>query len=402
MRQMNDNKYLVPEGMPPPDSAAIEHSETLRSTIKREIATTGSIAFSRYMQLALYAPGAGYYSAGAQKLGSGGDFITAPEISPLFSRCIARQCAQVLGTLDEKNIIEFGAGSGRMAIDILLELESMQCLPHRYRIIDTSAELKQRQQQAIAQHIPHLAHLVDWLDQLPDNDSLEGIVLANEVLDAMPVELFRMTDNGPRDVHVRTNDNGFELVTSAQCNRQVRKRLENTGFDFAAGYESEVNLAADAWIASIASVLSRGLILLIDYGYPQYEYYHHDRMHGTLMCFYQHRSHTDPLVLTGLQDITAHVDFTAIAESAHDNGLNVSGFTTQAFFLLGCGLESMSIAENKNDAVQQLEINSQIKKLTLPSEMGERFKVMALTKQLPIDLMGFSLSDQRARLAPKT
>ena len=399
MNNTHNNKYFVPEELPAPDISAIKHSKKLLDLIKQEIDENQYISFSRYMELALYAPGLGYYSAGSQKLGRGGDFITAPETSSLFSKCLARQCAQVLAELDNKNIIEFGAGSGKMLVDILLELETINCLPDKYYIFDISAELKQRQQENIEKNIPHLAHLVSWLHELPENN-FEGIILANEVLDAMPVEKFRIENNCPHDINVTLNENALEFIPGSPCSDNIKNIIDDMHIDLPPGYESEINLAAQSWVHSLGKILSKGIIIIIDYGYPQHEYYHPDRNSGSLMCFYQHHSHTNPLILTGLQDITSHVDFTAIATSATKSGLQVSGYTTQAFFLFGCGIESISTTTDDDDAINQLEINTQIKKLTLPSEMGERFKAMALTKELNIKLIGFSLSDQRAKLLP--
>lgn len=399
MNEPQNNKYFVPPGMPTPDADAIEHSQKLSALIKQEISQNKRIPFSRFMELALYAQGLGYYSAGSTKLGESGDFITAPEISPLFSRCIAKQCEQVLSELDSKNILEFGAGSGKMAADILLELERDNCLPKQYYILETSAELRQQQQNTLQTRAAHLAPLVHWLDTLPEQ-GFTGVILANELLDAMPAHKFRISANAAEEIYVTTDNDRFVFQGGEPGNDLLKMRITELGKTLPENYESEINLAAEAWTRSMGDYLEKGLVLIIDYGYPQHEFYHHDRSSGTLMCYYRHHTHPDPLILPGLQDITTHVDFTAIARSADEANLNVAGYTTQAYFLLGCGLESIASMENINNTQQQIELSQQIRKLTSPSEMGEQFKVLALTRQLDCPLVGFSLSDQRARLLP--
>jgi len=408
MNESVNNNNFIPQGLPAPDTDALEHSQKLCALIEQEIIQDGRISFFRFMELALYAHGLGYYSAGSKKLGESGDFITAPEISPLFSRCIARQCEQVFSELDNKYILEFGAGSGKMVTDILLELEQNNCLPNIYYIIETSAELKQQQHNTLQTHAAHLAHIVQWLDRLPE-DGFTGVILANELLDAMPVHKFRVTANRAEEVYVTIDKGRFVFETGEPGNKLLKKKLSELAKTLPEHYESEINLAAQAWIRSIGDCLEKGLVLIIDYGYPQHEYYHHDRSTGTLMCYYRHHTHPDPFILPGLQDITAHVDFTAIAWSADEANLSVSGYTTQAYFLMGCGLDSMiseastalnAKMENGNNTRQQIELSQQIRKLTLATEMGEQFKVLALTKKLDLPLIGFTFADQRARLLP--
>lgn len=363
----------------------------------------GSISFAAYMHLALYAPGLGYYSAGKRKFGAAGDFITAPEISPLFSRCLARQCRQVLAAMDGGDILEFGAGTGTMAAEILRSLSATDSLPGHYYILDISADLREHQHQTLQAQVPELLQRVVWLDQLPDR--FRGVVLANEVLDAMPVHRIGFNDVAdPYELCVARNERGafvwrHEPLSSLRLQQRLQTLVTELGRDnFCSGYTSEINLLARDWLTGLAAILDRGLMLLIDYGFPRREYYHPQRHHGTLMCHYRHRAHDDPLILPGLQDITAHVDFTAIAETAVENDLDVAGYTSQAQFLLGAGLPQVLEQAKGEELSQQITLNQQVKKLTLPHEMGELFKVIALTKELDMPLIGFALNDQRGRL----
>ena len=351
----------------------------------KEIVKEGSVSFARFMQLALYAPGVGYYSSGQQKFGRDGDFITAPELSPLFSQCIAKQCQQVLSQLESPVILEFGAGSGVMAADILLALETLNCLPAHYFILELSAELQSRQRETMKARAPHLLDKVQWLSTLP-SETFEGVVLANEVLDAMPVNKFRTHEGKLQEAHVGFENEQF-VWQWQEASNTLEKSVQRLEIDFPDAYESEINLFIHGWVRSISSVLSRGLVLLIDYGFPRHEYYHSDRHMGTIMCHYQHRSHSDPLMLVGRQDITAHVDFTAVAEAGIDNDFDVEGFTNQAAFLIDCGITDL--LQTAKDEVEQFNWNSQVKQLTLPSEMGELFKVIALTKDFDEVLLGF-------------
>ena len=392
---------LFTEDMPEPDSRSILHSQKLVKTIKGECdKSPEGIPFSRFMQLALYAPGLGYYSGGLQKFGAAGDFITAPEVSPLFSHCIARQVAQVFNEAGVANVLEFGAGSGLMAADILLELERLQILPENYYIVELSAELRGRQKQTINDRAPNLIGTVQWLDALPQQP-IQGVIIANEVLDAMPVECFRIDDGAVEQLRVVTRD-GHLKADYAEADEamveQVRTIEQRRGKAFDDGYCSEFNPAIKAWLASLYTIVDKGLVLLIDYGYPVQEYYLDERNSGTLVCHYQHRAHADPLWYPGLQDITAFVDFSAVAHAAVDAGFEVSGYTSQAMFLLGCGLGELHQAVASDDPRQQLLLAQQIKTLTLPSEMGERFKAMALSKNIDLPLIGFAMQDYRNRL----
>jgi SAM-dependent MidA family methyltransferase len=389
------------ETLPEPDAAAKSRSKQLYDRILLACEEQGgSIAFSRYMQLALYEPGLGYYSGGLQKFGTAGDFITAPEVSPLFSQCVARQLAQVLERVSPADVLEFGAGSGVMAAAMLLELEQLQQLPEHYYIVELSAELRERQQQTVISKAPHLLAKVCWLDELPSKP-LQGVIVANEVLDAMPVECFRINDGTVEQLRVMAKNKELGacyVKADDDIVEQVRTIEHRRQRPFADGYCSEFNPSVNAWLASINSILDKGLVLLIDYGYPLQEYYLDERSSGTLVCHYQHRAHADPLWYPGLQDITAFVDFTAVAHAAVDAGFEVSGYTSQAMFLMGCGLAELHQAQMSDDPAKQLLLAQQIKTLTLPSEMGERFKTMALTRAVDIPLIGFALSDYRNRL----
>ncbi|MEW5757625.1 MAG: SAM-dependent methyltransferase [Pseudomonadota bacterium] len=392
------NTRLAAEDLPAPAPEAQAHSERLRALIIDEIGRCGGrISFARFMELALYAPGLGYYAAGARKFGAGGDFVTAPEISPLFSRCLARQCREVLAGLGGGDILEFGAGSGVMAADILLELERLGQLPCRYFILELSAELRARQRETLTTKTAHLLERVVWLETWPQQP-LRGVVLANEVLDAMPVHRFRVEEHGLSQAYVVLSDGRFTEQFAEPGPELSQRDLVQVVAELPPGYVSEYNAAAAPWLQGIASALEQGVVLLIDYGFPRREFYHPQRASGTLMCHYRHRAHSDPFVFVGLQDITAHVDFTLIAEAALAAGFEVRGFTSQAYFLLALGLTELLAEVNPVDVRAQLEYAQQIKKLTLPNEMGELFKVMALAKGMDLPLQGFALNDQRQRL----
>ncbi len=378
--------------LPVPDQEARLHSEKITTHIRQKIENGGGkISFAEYMETALYAPGLGYYCAGLQKFGESGDFITAPEISPLFSRCLANQCRQVLSTLDTPKILEFGAGSGIMAADILCELERLNCLPDHYMILELSAELQQRQRQTIEKHAPHLLGRVQWIHHWPEKP-FNGIVLANEVLDAMPVRRIHWQDNRIIEKMVCWQEGSFNWCDGNEINPK------HLTFKHTTDYTSEYNEALDSWIKQAGDSLQNGMILAIDYGYSRQEYYHPQRNDGTLMCYYQHHGHSNPLILTGLQDITAHVDFTAVAEAAINADLNVAGYTSQAFFLLANGLTEMAEATYPEKVSAQLQLSQQIKKLTMPDAMGETFKVIALTRNIDHPLTGFMMQDYRERL----
>lgn len=387
---------------PPPDAAAVARSEALCARLRERIEHRGGpIPFSEYMEAALYEPGLGYYAGGLHKFGAQGDFVTAPEVAPLFSRCVAHQCAEVLTALGGGEILEFGAGSGVMAAEILDELRRLGCEPKRYAIVERSAELRARQRETLAARAPAGLAPVCWLDRLPQTP-IRGVVLANEVLDAMAVARFRIGAHGePRELCVDW-DGARPVWREASAGPALAAAIEDIERGLPAplvpGYTSEVNLLLAPWLAGVADALDAGVVLIVDYGYPRREYYHPQRTDGTLMCHYRHRAHPDPLILTGLQDITAHVDFTAVAQSGRAAGLRLAGYTTQAHFLLGNGLDRMVAASDPLQVRGHLELTRQVKTLTLPGEMGERFKVLALARGCDAPLSGFALRDLRDRL----
>ena len=377
--------------LPMPALEAQIHSTQLVARIHQAIQDAGgSLPFAQFMHMALYEPELGYYVAGLRKIGKDGDFVTAPEISALFSQCLANQCAQVLNELGGGDILELGAGSGIMAAGILMQLETLECLPRHYYILDVSPELRDRQYHTLQRNVPHLLERVTWLDSLPAQP-LRGVILGNEVLDAMPVELFRIIDGEMFTLAVTATAEGLALVTAAHAQPSPYTALPD-------GYTSEYNPALPAWLQSVADCLTAGVVLLIDYGYEAREYYHPERNQGTLICHYQHRVHDNPLVYVGLQDITASVDFTAVADAGLDAGLELYGYTTQAMFLASSGLEQAFLAALQARPEQQYALAQQVRLLSLPSEMGDRFKVIALGKDYHSVLMGFQLDDRRYRL----
>ena len=398
-RQRLRHSQQAAQDLPIPSDDAIQISKSLADKILAEIKLSeGRIAFSRYMEMALYEPGLGYYSAGSHKLGAAGDFITAPEISPLFSQTLARAIQPVLINLPEKRILEVGAGSGIMAAEILMQLANDDALPDYYEILEVSADLRERQRATLSEHVPALTHKVRWLDQMPDNFS--AVVLANELLDAMPVQRFCIQDKQVRELFVTEFNGKFDWQLGDPVHNRLTKRVQQINIainePLPEFYISEILFTAEDWVTSVGQQLNSGLILLIDYGQQQSVYYHPQRMTGTLQCHYRHQVHNDPFVYPGLQDITAHVDFTAIADAALAAGLNVCGYTTQAHFLLGSGLTDL--VQVSDDPVIQLNQANEIKKLTLPQEMGETFKVMGLTKNSDVNMPGFQMNDMRDRL----
>ena len=378
--------------LPEPDAAARAASAALVAQIRVEIADAGgAISFARYMDLALYTPGLGYYSGGAQKFGAAGDFVTAPEISPLFGQTLARQVAQVCAA-SALQILEFGAGSGKLAAHLLLETERLGAACERYAIVELSGELRARQRETISALAPQHAHKVVWLDALPE--TIEGCVIANEVLDAMPVHLITWRDGGMDEQMVTAEPEGFTLTpcTAAEGFYADAEALARE-HALPDGYSSEIHPAARAWMGELARRLKCGAALIIDYGFPAAEYYHPQRSAGTLKAHYRHHSLDDPFFWPGLTDITAHLDFTAIAVAAQDAGLNVDGYTTQAQFLINCGvtqlLERTGQLNATADARDYLALSNQAQRLLSPAEMGELFKVLAVSKGLSEDWIGF-------------
>ena len=381
-----------------PDEA--EHSARLEARVRDEIARSGGwISFARYMQMALYEPGLGYYSAGARKLGAAGDFVTAPEVAPVFSRCIAAQCEEVLRSLGGGDVLELGAGSGVMAAELLGELARRDCLPGRYWILDVSADLRERQRATLEATVPQLLDRVEWLDRLPE--AFTGIVVANEVLDALPVERFVVRGGVVNALGVTSQLGRLEWSearASAALAQAVRDVEREAGSALPEGYASEINLGLADWLAALAASVRRGVLLFVDYGLPRREFYAAERSDGTLLCHFRHRFHDDPFTRVGLQDITAWVDFTAVAEAGQAAGLEVAGYTTQAHFLIGCGLGEFVADVSGLDVVSRVNLSRQAMVLTLPGEMGERFKAIALAKGYDSPLRGFAVRDLRHTL----
>jgi SAM-dependent MidA family methyltransferase len=376
--------------LPEPTPDAREHSDRVAEHIRGEIAASGGwISFARYMELALYAPGLGYYSAGAKKLGRAGDFVTAPEISPLYGQTLARQVLQVLQSGSEE-VLEVGAGSGALAATLLEELERSGNLPRNYLILELSADLRERSRDTLAARVPHLLERVAWLNRLPP--AFSGVVLGNEVLDAMPVQIVRVNGGKIEEggVGVRGGRLGWswrlasgELLAAARA------------LDLPEGFRTEISLAVRGFVRTLAGVLEKGVALFVDYGFPRMEYYHAQRRDGTLMCHYRHHAHDDPFFLPGLQDITSHVDFTAVAAAAREGGLDLAGYTSQAQFLVNCGITEIMSRTPSEDRTAFLPLANQANRLMSPAEMGELFKVIALSRGFPAPLVGLTEGDRR-------
>jgi SAM-dependent MidA family methyltransferase len=344
------------------------------------------------MELALHAPGLGYYAAGSQKFGASGDFVTAPEITPLFGRCLARQVAQILEQT-AGDVIELGAGSGALAGHILCELERLDRLPKRYRILEPSPELAQRQRRSFVQSIPFLVDHVDWIESLPEKVS--GVVIANEVLDVLPAHLVAWREDGLFERGVTIHDAVLAWEERA-ADESLREAVNE--IVVSPPYFSEVSPTVSAMAASLAECIHHGAALLIDYGFGRQEYYHPQRSDGTLMCHYRHRTHGDPFFLPGLQDITAHVDFTSVAEAGVNAGCALAGYTTQAQFLLNCGITELLAQTPAEDTAAYLPQVEAVQKLVSPAEMGELFKVLALSRGIEVPLLGFKEGDRAERL----
>jgi SAM-dependent MidA family methyltransferase len=377
--------------LPSPSADALAHSERVGARIRSEIAaSSGWISFARYMELALYAPGLGYYMAGAGKLGRSGDFTTAPELTPLFGQTLAQQIRQLIEAgCDE--VLEVGAGSGALAADLLQELERANALPRRYLILELSADLRQRSRDRLAARVPHLMERVAWLNVLPPE--FEGVVIGNEVLDAMPVHVVR---GGERidEGGVATAGQGFVWAWQPAQGELAAKAA---ALALPQDYVTEIGLMASAFVASVARMLTRGVVLFLDYGFPAHEFYHAQRARGTLMCHYRHQAHDDPFFLPGLQDITAHVDFSAVSTAARSAGLDVVGYSNQAQFLVNCGITAL-LERHSHDVANYAPLAGAANTLLSPEEMGELFKVAAFGRGVPDTLMGFSRGDRRASL----
>ncbi|HUQ27752.1 MAG TPA: SAM-dependent methyltransferase [Usitatibacter sp.] len=376
--------------LPPPPQEAVAHSQNLAEHIARAIAAEGDwISFSRFMELALYAPALGYYAAGARKFGEHGDYVTSPEISPMFAKCIALQAGQVLQKVGG-DVLELGPGSGVMAADLFEGLKEQGTLPDRYLLLEVSPDLRERQRDLLEKRFGlHEMERFVWIDRLPEK--IRGFVVANEVLDVVPCSLVHRKDGGEiLERGVIVSDAGFAFDDEPMREGELRRRVESAFPPGDYDYVSEVNFAAEALVRTIAASLEAGLAVFIDYGFPEREFYHPQRSMGTLRAHYRHRVHNDPFFMPGLQDITAHVDFSAMARAAESGGAEVVGFTTQAYFLISCGLAVLVSAGDPTATLSRLKGTSAVHRLINPAEMGELFKVLGVRKGMGDEpILGF-------------
>lgn len=409
IRPYNREVRKIELPLPPPEARAA--SEQLCERIAARIAGAGGwIGFDAWMAMALYEPGLGYYSGGARKFGQAGDFVTAPEISPLFGACVAAQCAQWFERAPAR-IVEFGAGSGALAADVLVELARLGAAADEYLIVEVSGELRERQRETIARRAPSMMARVRWLDAWPAR--ISGVILGNELLDAMPARVFRWHDGSvsERGVALETGPDGGQRFgwqdrpADADFERRVRARLAgpiaDAGPQWPSEYVGELAEQAEAWMREAAGRLEVGAMLLIDYGFPRRELYHPQRASGTLMCHYRHHAHGDPFLLPGLQDLTVHVDFTAVAESATDAGLDLLGFTSQARFLFDLGLLDRLAQASTGAEAAGIDYRKQaqaVHTLISEAEMGELFKAIAFGRGMPPDALGFLRADRSGAL----
>ncbi len=393
-------QYGQPSSLPQPDELSAEHSVRVRDHIRDRIRDAGGqISFAEFMHEALYAPGLGYYAAGATKFGADGDFITAPEVSSLFGRILARQAAEVLCDIENGEILECGAGSGKLAVDILTTLEAQNALPAAYNILEVSADLVSKQQARLRDALPQLFDRVRWLSSLPED--FDGVVIANEVLDALPVERFVQREAGLRQLHVSRDGDKFvwtEGDAPARLREAVAEIEADLGRALGDSYVSDVSLAAPSWIRDLGESVRHGAVFLFDYGVSRREYYAADRADGWLRCHFRHHAHNDPLVYPGIQDLTAWVDFSSVAGAAVASELEILGYQTQSQFLLGGGLDKEMENFVKLPMEQQVELSGQIKTLTLPGEMGENFKCMALGRGVENAPSAFQFADRTQTL----
>jgi SAM-dependent MidA family methyltransferase len=384
---------------PVPDADEEAHSSALVALIRNEIAAEGPMPFSRYMELCLYAPGLGYYSAGKTKFGPAGDFVTAPELGDLFARVVAGTLAPTLAELgSDADFVELGGGSGRFAATALREFSKRNALPRRYRLLEPSADLRERQREHIAASLTDdLAGRVEWIDR-PPQEGWNGILFANEVIDALPTTRFAMHGGEVheecivvREGRLAREDRPADALVGAAV-RHVERYL---GAAIADGYRSEILPQLPYWLAAVIGALDRGVVLLVDYGYPRSEYYLPERSDGTLVCHFRHRAHADPLRWPGLEDITAFVDFTAVAEAGVSAGFGLVGYAPQGQFLLSSGLPALLEEAASLDEAARMRIVGEAKRLTLPGEMGERFQAIAFARgvdEVPAGLGAFDLS----------
>ena len=392
---------MSPDRLPQPDAESRARSARLADRVRSEMEScSGRLSFARYMDLVLNAPGLGYYRASDRQFGREGDFVTAPELSPLFARCVARQLSQVLAHLGGGEVFEAGAGSGSLCADLLNVLDDLDSLPLRYLILEPSAALRRRQRESIELRAPRQISRVVWLDDLPAA-GFTGVMLCNELLDAIPTPRFKTVGNQLLEAFVCERGTGFGWCYGAPEHDGMIEAVAGIeaelGEPFAEGYTSELGSAREAWLSAAAERLRRGAVLLLDYGYTLSEYYHRQRRDGTLACYYRHRVHADPFFWPGLQDISVHVEFSGLCRAAEAAGLEVAGFTSQAEFLIASGLLD-ACQEHEPGSLEFVRYANQIKRLTLPGEMGELVKVLALTRRVDCPLIGFSGRDYRGRL----
>ncbi|WP_345812117.1 SAM-dependent methyltransferase [Paraburkholderia sp. PREW-6R] len=387
-----------PDSLPAPGPGALAQSEALVAQLRAELEAAGGwLPFDRYMERALYSPGFGYYSGGARKFGlrgdDGSDFVTAPELSPLFAPTLARPVAEALQASGTRNLLEFGAGTGKLAAGLVNALDELGVEFDSYSIVDLSGELRERQRETIEAAAPALAAKVRWLDALPEQ--FEGVVIGNEVLDAMPVKLFANLGGVWHERGVVWRDEAFAfedrpVTRSGPADHALLAEIET----FGENYVTETHDAARAFIRTVCTMLTRGAAFFIDYGFPQHEYYHAQRAQGTLMCHYRHRAHGDPFLYPGLQDITAHVEFTGIAEAGVEAGADLLGFTSQARFLMNAGITDALSSIDPTDTTRFLPAANAVQKLLSEAEMGELFKVIAFSRGLTETLKAFSSGDR--------
>lgn len=384
---------------PAPDLYEVNNSLQLVEEIQRTIRSEkqASISFAHFMEMCLYSPGLGYYTSSSHKFGESGDFYTAPEISPLFGQSIAQQCAEIIPALSNPSILEIGAGNGTLAAPLLHELATQDLLPHKYYILELSSELKARQKAALELAVPEYSDHIVWIDSL--NDCLgELIIIANEVLDAIPVHAFRIEDGviKERRVGIENQHLAWKLVPAeGELLRAIRREINALQLPLPGIFQSEINLMIPAWLKQLDRVMSRGVAIFIDYGHCSDQYYSPARADGTLMCHYRNRAHADPFAYPGIQDISSHVNFSSVADAALENGLRPLGFTTQSHFLMGCGITELlerSLLENLSEEAY-LDIAQAVKVLTLPDTMGEIFKILCLGKHWDGALRGLALND---------
>jgi SAM-dependent MidA family methyltransferase len=386
--------------LPEPTPAERERAEAVAAVLRERMAAAGgALPFDQYMRIALYEPGLGYYVGGRERLGRGGDFVTAPELTPFFGYTVAGQVVDLLARAGGGDVVEAGAGSGALAIQVLAELERLGSLPARYRILEVSPDLRERQRRTIERALPHLLERVEWLDDFP-GAPWDGVLVANELLDSLPVHRVRVTDTGVAELYVAPGEDGFQWQEGPLSDPVIGERLGDPGA-LPAGMETEVGLEAAAWAARAGEQLRRGGVLFLDYGHPAAELYSPERYGGTLMCHYRHRAHSDPFFLPGVQDLTAHVDFSAVATAARAAGLEVAGFAAQAQFLVNLGLTyrvEEYLAGGGVSEEEQIQLATALKQLTLPQGMGESFKALLLTKDVEGPFPGFRQGDRSGTL----